>query len=150
MLYFGFSKEAKARVSEKFFAEILARFEKVLEKRIKKALKDRNGQLDLVLVDDEKIHGLNLEYRDMDEPTDVIAFAYLEVTDFKKEEGDVIVGDIFISADTAKRQAKEKKHSLKRELEVLFVHGLLHLFGFDHKTDKEEKEMEKWAAKVLS
>ncbi|MEK7548061.1 MAG: rRNA maturation RNase YbeY, partial [Patescibacteria group bacterium] len=65
-------------------------------------------------------------------------------------KGDVISGDIFISVDTAKKQAKENGHSLETELAVLFVHGLLHLFGFDHKTGREEAEMERWARKVLA
>jgi len=98
---------------------------------------------------DKSMQALNQEYRKKDEPTDVIAFAYLEVTDYKKEKGDIIVGDIFISIDTAKRQAKERGAALGKELEVLFVHGLLHLFGFDHKTKKQETKMEKWAKKIL-
>ena len=102
-----------------------------------------------MLIDDATIKAMNKEYRKKDSPTDVMSFAYLEVTDYKKEKGDVIVGDIFISDDTAKKQAKEKGHSLKKELEILFVHGLLHCFGFDHRTDKEEAEMEKWAKKIL-
>jgi probable rRNA maturation factor len=150
MLKFDFINETGTKVPKKFFQDIVKRFYKTLKTRVDKMLNGYDGQVDLVLVGDSTIHTLNFEYRDQDEPTDVISFAYLEVTEFEVMEGQVIVGDIFISVDTAKRQSKEKKHSLNHEMEILFVHGLLHLFGFDHKNDKQEKEMEKWALRVLT
>ncbi len=149
MLELNIINETKAKVSKKTFEDIFKKFNKVLKAKIEKKLGKRKGFVDLVINNDKSMHAMNLEYRGKDETTDVISFAYLEVTDYKKEKGDVIAGDIFISVDTAKRQAKERKATLKSEFEVLFTHGMLHLFGFDHKTDKQEKEMEKWAKKVL-
>lgn len=149
MLKFGFENETKIKVGAAFFRKYLERLYKVMKKDIDRKLFKRDGQLDLVLIDDKKMRSLNKEYRKKDSPTDVISFAYLEVTDYGKEPGDIIVGDVFISVDTAKRQAVEKGHDLKRELAILFVHGLLHCMGFDHNTDREEAEMEKWARKVL-
>lgn len=149
MLYLGFTNETKEKISDKMFKKYLGVFYKVLKSKIDKVLCNLNGGIDLILVDDSTIKQMNREYRGKNKPTDVISFAYLEVTEYKKTKGDVICGDIFVSVDTAKKQAKKKAHSLDAELAVLFVHGLLHLFGFDHKTDKQEAEMEKWARKVL-
>ncbi len=149
MIKFSVTNEVGAKVSVSFFKDVLKKFEKVLSKRIKERLGKRNGDIDLVLTSDETIKAINAEYRGTNKPTDVISFAYLEVTDYKKAKGDIIVGDIFISYDTAKKQAKKNKIRIDEELESLFVHGLLHLFGFDHRTDEEEEEMEEWAKKVI-
>jgi len=149
MIKFDLIKEVEVRISKKFLQNRMDKLSHVLEKRIDKLLMKRNGQIDLILVDDKTIHAINLEYRKKDKATDVISFAYLDVTEHEQSEGDVVVGDIFISIDTAHKQAKKKGHSWKREVEILFVHGLLHCLGFDHKNDKEEAEMEEWAKKVL-
>ncbi len=150
MLKFGFDNETKRRVAgEAFFKKYLERLYKIMRKEIDKKLFKRDGQVDLVLIGDRRMRAMNKEYRGKDSATDVISFAYLEVTDYEKEPGDIIVGDIFISVDTAGRQAPEKGHDLKRELAILFVHGLLHCMGFDHNTDQEEAEMEGWARKIL-
>lgn len=150
MLKFDFTNETKAKITKTFFKKRLDKFYEVLKSMIDKKLLGRSGSMELVLIGDKTMQTMNLEYRKKDSPTDVISFAYLEVTEFEKRKGDVIVGDIFISVDTAKKQAREKGHSLNKEMEILFVHGLLHCFGFDHKTDKQEAEMEKWAKKVLA
>ena len=148
MLDLSFTNESSVKIDETLLAERAEIGYEILKDKIDKMLDGRIGQISLALVGDDQIHSLNKEYREKDETTDVLSFAYLEVADFGK--GDTIsVGDIFISVDTAKNQAKIKKHSLEKELEILFVHGFLHLFGFDHGSDKEEKEMEKWAKKIL-
>ncbi len=150
MLKFGFDNETKVKVAgAAFFKKYLDRLYEVMRKDIDRKLFKRDGQVDLVLVGDRKIRAMNKEFRKKDKATDVISFAYLEVTDYEREPGDIIVGDIFISVDTAKRQAVEKGHDLKKEMAILFVHGLLHCMGFDHNTDEEEVEMEGWAEKVL-
>ncbi len=150
MLNLEFTNETDEKVPKRFFNEILKKFCKNLKPVLDKKLRTREGIVDLILVDDDAIKKMNAEYRGKNRPTDVISFAYLEVTDYEKAKGDVIVGDIFISVDTSKKQAKEKGHPLKKELEILFVHGLLHCFGFDHKTDKQEAEMEKWADTIIA
>ena len=150
MLEFGFTNTTKEKLGETFFLKYVKQLEKVLKPLLKKHLLGRNGTLDLILIDDKEMQKMNKEYRKKDSPTDVISFAYLEVTEYEEEKGDIIVGDIFISVDTAKKQAKEKGHDLKTEMAILFVHGLLHVFGFDHNSDREEKEMEKWAKKILA
>ncbi|MBI4235439.1 rRNA maturation RNase YbeY [Candidatus Peregrinibacteria bacterium] len=149
MIKFGFVNETKAKVAKKSFEALAKKFYRVLKPHVDKLLFKRDGLMDLVIVDDKKIQAMNKEYRDKNVPTDVISFAYLEVTQYEKDEGDIIAGDIFISIDTAKKQAKVKGHSLMKEMEILFVHGMLHCFGFDHKNDKQEKEMEKWAGRIM-
>lgn len=149
MLRLEFTNETSLKIGKTFFSDILKKSYDSLSPVVDKKLFNRKGVVDLVLVDDKTIWEMNSEYRGKDSPTDVIAFAYLEVTDYEKRRDDIIVGDIFISVETAEKQAKERGHTLEKELKILFVHGLLHCFGFDHKTDKQEAEMEKWANAIL-
>ena len=95
------------------------------------------------LIDNEKIHDINKQYRNIDRPTDVISFAFLdgEGLDVKKLKGNVVLGDIYISIDKALEQAKEYGHDDKREFCFLFVHGLLHLLGYDHMKKEDEEIM---------
>lgn len=90
----------------------------------------------LALVDDAEIHRLNHGYRGKDRPTDVLAFAMREGEDAALDPGQL--GDVIISVETARRQAKG---TLADEVELLWSHGLCHLLGYDHKTDKQEREM---------
>ena len=104
------------------------------------------------LVDNEFIHKMNREYRWIDRPTDVISFAFLDNEDREalyKSKEPVCLGDIYISVDKAKEQATEYGHSLKRELSFLFVHGLLHLLGYDHMTEEDEKVMFRLQDEIL-
>lgn len=100
-----------------------------------------NGlEFNIILVDNEYIHTLNRDYRKIDRPTDVITFALEDVKDIETE-GNRVLGDIYISLDKAKEQAKEYGHSFLRELSFLAVHGFLHLLGYDHMTKEDEKVM---------
>ncbi|MBE9537278.1 MAG: rRNA maturation RNase YbeY [Proteobacteria bacterium] len=110
-----------------------------------------DAELSILLTGDEEIRQINADYRNIDRPTDVIAFAMRE-GDF----GDLheeILGDVVISIDTAKRQAEERGHSLWDELLFLLIHGILHLHAYDHEqggemmAEMEAKERE-IAAKV--
>ena len=97
------------------------------------------------IIDNEEIHQINKEYRGVDRPTDVISFAFLDndVEGKKnlKKKTIVDLGEIFISLPKAKEQAKEYSHSLERELDFLFLHGLLHLLGYDHMNEEDETVM---------
>lgn len=130
------------------YDETLQDYERVFEDlaahAIQKLHRDDRFSLEVNFVDEETIHEINRQYRKIDRPTDVISFAFLdEVENEIKIQGDVMLmlGEIFISVDQAKQQAKEYQHSLHRELCFLFVHGLLHLLGYDHQDEEEEKEM---------
>ncbi len=97
------------------------------------------------LVDNKYIHRINKKYRHIDRPTDVISFAFLDdghqYDKVLYKEGMVALGDIYISVEKANEQANEYGHSIKRELCFLFVHGLLHLLGYDHMTKEDEEKM---------
>ncbi|NEW05209.1 rRNA maturation RNase YbeY [Paenibacillus sp. SYP-B3998] len=119
------------------------------------------GEVALTFVDDEAIHELNKQYRGMDKPTDVLSFAMSEFgedeiqinyedeeeADIEEGEGSVSesfiepLGDIIISVPRAIAQAEDYGHSVERELGFLFVHGFLHLIGYDHQSEEEEKIM---------
>jgi probable rRNA maturation factor len=149
MLKLEFINEVDENIDGSFFEKISQVFYTILQKKIDEYLLGRDGLIDLVLVDDKKMREINKKYRNQDKSTDVISFAYLESGDIGDSDSNIIVGDIFISSEIAKKQAVEHGHSFKNELKILFVHGLLHLFGFDHNTDAEEDEMESWANKIL-
>ena len=102
---------------------------------------DEDLELSCILVDDQKIHEINKEYRNIDRSTDVISFALEDNEQYYVSGMTRSLGDIFISIDHAKMQAEEYGHSLKREMCFLFTHGLLHLLGFDHMEAEDEKEM---------
>ncbi|HAE16316.1 MAG: rRNA maturation RNase YbeY [Solobacterium sp.] len=117
------------------FHEIAASAEKVLEL-------DDACIISVTFVRSAAIHRINRDYRGIDRPTDVISFAVRDDTDgFEDVEEEMDLGDIFINIDYARRQAKEYGHSEKREICFLFTHGLLHCLGYDHMTEKDEKEM---------
>ena len=92
-----------------------------------------SSELTVMLTDDERMQQLNLQYRDRDTSTDVLAFAAQEAEiPGHSEETPLVLGDIVISVPTAQRQADEQQHSLSEELAWLASHGLLHLLGWDH------------------
>lgn len=106
------------------------------------------------IVDNRYIHKINKKYRGIDRPTDVISFAFLDSENNYDKilflPGPVVLGDIYISLDKAKEQALEYGHSLHRELSFLFIHGLLHLLGYDHMNKVDEEKMFKLQEEILS
>ena len=108
-----------------------------------------NAVFNIILVDDEYIHKINKEYRNIDKVTDVISFA-LEDDDNDYETNYRVLGDIYISVDTAYRQAKEYEHSNLREICFLATHGLLHLLGYDHMEEDDEIIMFKKQEELLN
>ena len=119
--------------------------EKLLQHAAKVEKIEEGSEVSITFVTNEAIHEINREYRDKDQPTDVISFALEEMG-----EGEIqiigegiprILGDIIISTDRTREQAAEYGHSFERELGFLAVHGFLHLLGYDHMTEQDEKEM---------
>ncbi|MEA5596333.1 rRNA maturation RNase YbeY [Rivularia sp. UHCC 0363] len=103
-------------------------------------------EIGLRLTDDSEIQTLNSQYRHQDKPTDVLAFAALEVdspyvTEIDTENEPLYLGDIIVSIDTARKQAIQQNHSLKTELAWLTSHGLLHLIGWDHPDEESLQRM---------
>lgn len=103
-----------------------------------------NVEVSIALVDDAAIRLLNEQYRGLDRPTDVLAFAMREgdhASVAHDENGAELLGDVVISVETALRQAKQQKRPLLDELTMLLAHGLLHLLGYDHDTAAKERVM---------
>ncbi len=109
---------------------------KGLTKRILQLLKVQTDEVSIVFVSDEEMRYYNQTYRNVPQPTDVLSFPLEGLT----PEGKKNLGDIIISLETASRQAEELGHSLEREVTILLIHGLIHLLGYDHTTDKGEME----------
>ena len=111
-----------------------------------------NVIFNIIFVNNEQIHQINKEYRGIDRPTDVISFALEEgenPINFSEEYGRLL-GDIYISVDKIKEQAKEYGHSEKWEMAFLTFHGILHLLGYDHMTKEDEEVMFKEQELILS
>ncbi len=108
-----------------------------------------SGEFNVIIVDSNKIRELNKEYRNIDRVTDVISFALEDDDTFNLEDYRVL-GDIYICLEQALKQAEDYGHSFKRELSFLAIHGLLHLLGYDHMSEEEEKIMFKKQEEVLS
>ncbi|MBK7896186.1 MAG: rRNA maturation RNase YbeY [Candidatus Promineifilaceae bacterium] len=107
------------------------------------------AEVTLLLTDDDQLKSLNKTYRGIDAPTDVLSFESGD--SMPGMEGDeAYLGDIIISLPTAERQAKEGGHSLKAELQLLTVHGTLHLLGFDHEEPDEKDRMWWTQASILA
>lgn len=107
-------------------------------------LSSRHYELSLRLTDDAEIQSLNAQYRQKDQPTDVLAFAALEVDAPPLEDAELeplYLGDIVISVETAQTQATQQNHSLQQELAWLASHALLHLLGWDHPNEARLREM---------
>ena len=113
---------------------------KVLDSALKKENLD-NVSFNLIIVDNEYIHELNRDYRNIDRETDVITFALEDEDSIILPNDERVLGDIYISIDKAESQALEYGHSLLRELSFLAVHGFYHLLGYDHMTEEDEKVM---------
>lgn len=114
-----------------------------LEAVVQKVLEHEHAEeaiLSVIFVNEEEIQDLNREYRNTDRVTDVISFAF-EDTENILPNGIRMLGDIYICIPKMIEQAKEYGHSEKRELSFLVVHGLLHLLGYDHMNEQEEKIM---------
>ncbi|MBQ3513728.1 MAG: rRNA maturation RNase YbeY [Lachnospiraceae bacterium] len=121
-------------------------------------------ELNIILSDNEGIHQVNLEQREIDAPTDVLSFPMLEyekagdfsfleqeeeIYNFNADTGELMLGDIMISLEKVREQAKEYNHSESRELAFLVAHSMLHLFGFDHMEEIERIEMERMQEEIL-
>jgi probable rRNA maturation factor len=106
---------------------------------------EEHSEVSVTFVSNQRIQEINREYRDKDMPTDVISFAMEELGEGEVELTGIeiprVLGDIIISIPRTKEQAEEYGHSFERELGFLAVHGFLHLLGYDHMTEDEEKEM---------
>ena len=147
-------------------------YEKIINDVVEAALDVKKcpyeTEVNVILSDDENVRMINNEFRDIDKPTDVLSFPTIEfitagdfdsMTEtleeneadfFNPDTGELILGDMIISVDKVKAQAKEYGHSVKRELAFLVAHSMFHLFGYDHMTEAEAREMECEQESVLT
>lgn len=109
---------------------------------------DTEHIMSIILVDNDKIHEINRDYRNIDRPTDVISFAAIDSS--INRELSYELGDIYISIDKVYEQANAYNHSVMREFAFLITHGTLHLLGYDHIEYDEEQIMFKKQEEVLS
>ncbi|MEH6955410.1 rRNA maturation RNase YbeY [Neobacillus drentensis] len=131
--------------TEKLTEEQMLEIERVITFAARKQMVEAHSEVSITFVSNERIQEINREYRDKDKPTDVISFAMEELGEGEVEligaDMPRVLGDIIISIPKAIEQAEEYGHSFLRELGFLAVHGFLHLLGYDHMTEEEEKEM---------
>lgn len=142
-------------------------YEKLAEDVVSFTMEHENfpyeAEVNLTLTDNEGIQEINKMYRNIDSPTDVLSFPMLSYTqagdflnleeeyedNFNPDTGEIMLGDIMISIDRVREQAKEYGHSERREYAFLIVHSMLHLFGYDHMTEAEAAEMEAKQHQIL-
>ncbi|MBS6395587.1 MAG: rRNA maturation RNase YbeY [Clostridiales bacterium] len=135
-------------------------YEGIAEKVIEQVLEEEGcpyeAEVHLLLTSDEEIHRINLEYREIDRPTDVLSFPQVEyeipadfswaesheMDCFDPDTGELVLGDIIISLDRVKEQAEKYNHGVKREFAFLIAHSMLHLLGYDHMTEEDAARME--------
>ena len=98
-------------------------------------------ELSISLVDEPEMSALHIQWMDEEGPTDVLSFPMDEIRPKSRAQGPGMLGDVILCPDFAAKQALEAGHSLQEELELLTVHGILHLLGFDHREAKEKMEM---------
>lgn len=109
----------------------------------------QNAEVSLSIVDEDSIHRLNKEYRNVDRPTDVLSFP-MDEEGFDKEGNPLfLLGDIVICLDVARKQAEDFGHSLEREMMYLICHSTLHLLGYDHIEEDDKKLMRSKEKEVM-
>ncbi len=135
---------------------------RVIEEAIEYVNCPYETEVNLLLTMNEEIHQMNMEFREIDRPTDVLSFPmvdyeeagefdFLEELDeyFHPESGELMLGDIVISKEKVIEQAEEYGHSIEREYAFLIAHSMLHLFGYDHMEEDERIVMEQKQSEIL-
>ncbi|HCY06116.1 MAG TPA: rRNA maturation RNase YbeY [Erysipelotrichaceae bacterium] len=130
-----FNKTKGSNLKE-YYKDIYLLFDETL----KKLNIEKDYDVSVILVRSKKIQEINYEFRNINNPTDVISFAMLDDEIVNVEESNDL-GDIYINVDSVISQAKEYGHSIRREFCFLFLHGLLHCLGYDHINEEDEKLM---------
>lgn len=140
----------------------------IINKTIEKSLDEEHCpyevEVSVTITDNQNIQAINREHRDMDKPTDVLSFPLIDFSNpsnfddieedndewFNLDNGELMLGDIIISLERARDQAQEYGHSIEREIGFLTAHSMLHLMGYDHMMEEEEKVMISKQKKILN
>lgn len=136
-------------------------YEEIIEKVVKQCFKEENLEdsklyISIILTTPEHIHEINKQYRNVDHETDVLSFPMFEKEEIEEKiknqdfEYEDVLGDIVISIEKVKGQAKEYGHSFEREFSYMIVHGFYHLMGYDHIEEKDKIIMRPKEEKVLT
>ena len=142
-------------VEVKFGFNYVELAERVVEFCLEYSAFPYEAEVNLTLTDNDGIHQINKEFRQIDHPTDVLSFPMLnyetpgdfsflddeDSNDFNPDSGEAMLGDIIISVDKVFEQAESYGHSVEREYAFLITHSMLHLFGYDHMEEEDKKEM---------
>ena len=157
----SFYLEEETEVSFDFDYKVLA--EEIINHCLDYANFPYEAEVNLTLTDNEGIHSINKEFRQIDRPTDVLSFPMLNYEtpgdfsflddedndDFNPDTGEALLGDIIISIEKVYEQAENYGHSVEREYAFLITHSMLHLFGYDHMEEQEAKIMEAKQKEIL-
>lgn len=149
--------KTRKKISKKFFEKLARKGEKVIRKRILTLCGQMHGLvLSLTIIHDREMALINEEWRGKKGSTDVLSFSFAENFSYGQSRGsmkdfifDGNVGDILISVDMIAVQARKHGVSFGQELSKMFIHSFLHIFGYDHKTVIEEREMEATSLLIL-
>lgn len=139
--------------------ETMEREEVIIKKVVQAVLEEEKIihelYINITLTNNEEIHKINKQYRQVDRPTDVLSFPMYEreeiplLREKQKINAEEILGDIIISIHKVKEQSEEYGHSFERELAYLTTHGMLHLLGYDHMIEEEKEQMRSKEEKIL-
>ncbi|MCK5466664.1 rRNA maturation RNase YbeY [Candidatus Parcubacteria bacterium] len=121
---------------------------KITEKTLEVTKFKKPVEISLVITGEKRIKSLNKKYRKINKITDVLSFGNEEFISLPNKI--IYLGEIFICYPRAIRQAKQKRHSVKKETSILLIHGILHLLGYDHKGDYKDSEMKVLEKKILT
>ncbi len=131
--------------TEQLDESLISEVESLLQHAAKEELVKQGTELSVTFVTNVRIQEINSEYRGIDRPTDVISFALEDEVEGEvkilEDDHPILLGDIIISIEKASEQAEGYGHSFMREVGFLAVHGFLHLLGYDHMDDEDEKKM---------
>ena len=122
--------------------------DKIFESCLTTLKVDKEVDVAVILIRSKAIQKLNKQYRNIDKSTDVISFAIQDSEELMLDDT-LDIGDIYINVDSVVSQALDYGHSIRREFCFLFIHGLLHCFGYDHMNEKDEKIMFELQNKIL-
>lgn len=149
MLKLEYYNETIFPLSEVVFEQILdlinENFKELFPKQIDKR---KTYYISLTLVDDKIIQKINNDHRGLDEPTDVVSLGYLDADEFPGQSD--VAGEIFISFETTQHQAEENQMEILDELKFLFVHGILHILGYEHQSEKDFQTMMNLTNEILA
>ncbi|MFV0424050.1 MAG: rRNA maturation RNase YbeY [Bacilli bacterium] len=109
-----------------------------------------NASLSINLVTDKKMNDINMQYRNIDKPTDVITFSYEDIINFNELFKIRELGDIFIAVEYVYQNSIKYQHSMAREMSFVLAHGILHTLGYDHQTKKQEEIMFKKQEELIA